>query len=92
MTDVHISAVHQASRLELGHCPRRASILMWNKHDKRLTARRVVDTVVCYGVGDETGETDDDGDHAEGENTNKADLLTPAEFQTVDDREGKAED
>jgi hypothetical protein len=89
---VHISAVHQASRLDLEHCARRMSVSTWNEHDGRLTARRIVDSVVCYGVGDETGETNDHGDHAEGEDTDEADLLTPAELQTVDDREGKAED
>jgi hypothetical protein len=92
MIPVHISAVHQASRLELVHCARRAPVLTWNKDDGRLTARRIVDAVVCHGVGDETGETDNDSDHAERENTNKADFLTPAELKTVDDGEGKAED
>ena len=65
---------------------------MWDEHDGKLTARRIIDAVVRYCVGDETGKTDNDGDHAEGENTNKADLLTPAELKTVDDGEGKAED
>lgn len=92
MTAVHISAVHQASRLELEHCARRVSVSTWSEHDGRLTARRIVDAVVCYGVGDETGNTNDHGDQAEGENTDETELLTPAELQTVDDREGKAED
>lgn len=63
ITAVHISAVHHVSAIMLVRERRR-----WKMSGKS-TARRIVDAVIRCTVCNETGETDDDCNHAQREDT-----------------------
>jgi hypothetical protein len=100
ITAVLISAVHHASAVRLGLGGENFGMISGGSRvercigDKaeRLTARSIIDGVVRCGIYDEAAEADDDRDEAKGENTNQADLLTPAELEAIDDEEWEAKD
>jgi hypothetical protein len=54
-----------------------------------LTARRVVNTIIRYGVDEESRQTDHDCDEPEGEYPTQRNLLALAKLQAVDDEERK---
>jgi hypothetical protein len=57
--------------------------------EDELTARRIVKTVVRYGVDEESRQTDHDCDEPEGKYPTQRNFLAPAKLQAVDYEERK---
>ena len=54
------------------------------------TARRIVNSVISYGIYEKACKTDGHRDQSHREDTNKGDLLSLVELQSPEDEEGKA--
>ena len=79
MTAVHISAVHHRS----GHCQHGSNRGIWTS----LTARRIVDAIVCCRVDDKASQTYGHGYQTQRKHPAKSNLLALAQLETIDYKE-----